>query len=180
MKYWLKDDAHKPGSAKADQARFEYEKRKDFWIGSVYFNESTYPVDKGICSNCKRALADYNYMYSDCGNKEFRLCGRCFDLFSEFTPVITEYCPGCVEDGNNKRFKIWRGVDDYIERNPPRKGWHYELSITPWFDWKTQTDHKQGHIMEVTDDHSEWWVIEVINDDWIVEHCKLPKFRTRG
>lgn len=178
MKYWLEDDAQKPGSAKADLARSEYEQRKDVWMGSVYLNESEYPIDKGICSNCKKAMSGYDYMFTDRKNEEFHLCRECFDLFSKFNPVITAYCPGCVEDGNSKRFEIWKGTKYYIAHNPLPEGWHYELSITNWFDWKKHKDRKQGHIMKVADDRSEWWVMDTINDDWIVEKCTLPKFRS--
>lgn len=180
MPWYLEKDVKKPGSAEADLARFGYEQRKDVWAGSVYLNESTHPIDKGICSNCKMALSGYDYMFTDRENKEFHLCCKCFDLFSKFNTVITEYCPGCVEDGNSKRFWIWRGTKHYIEHNPLPKGWHYELSITNWYDWKKRKDRKQGHIMKVADDRSEWWVYETINDDWIVENCTLPKFRSRG
>lgn len=168
MKWYLEKDANKPGSADSGGARFQYEQRRCAWAGSAYLNQSTYPIDKGLCSNCKKALSGYDHMYTDNENEKFHLCAKCFDLFSKFTPVITEYCPGCVEDGNSKRFKIWRGTKHYVERNPLPEGWHYEISVNFYM---------QGHIMKVADDRSKWWVVDSVNDKWIVENCMFPKFR---
>lgn len=89
---------------------------------------------------------------------EISLCWDCFDLFEKFTPVLVHHYPGCVENGGEFGIHVWRGYDEFLEKHPPSKGWHYELSRT--------------HIMDVTDDGKEWWVLWNARDDLIVRELR--------
>ena len=165
----------------SDLAKREYEARTGFWNGSVYWDgDSKYPVHKGCCSNCGRVMEGWDYCYEEASDGPL-LCGKCFDLFSQFTPVMVKHCPGCVEDGNSKEYRIWRGLKDFIARRPSDQGWHYEYSLQEYWDYKKRRDKRQMTLLDVKDDRSEWWVIEIIHNDMIIDQIlndpiRLKKF----
>lgn len=140
-----------------------FDARKGFWNGNVKIGYNMrQPQIKGYCSNCGKQLVDYDSMFSD---NDISLCGRCFDLFERFTPVLIHHYPGCVENGGEYAIYVWKGYDEFIERHPPSKGWHYELSGT--------------HIMDISDDQKEWWVLWNTRDDSIVKELseRIPKWK---
>lgn len=157
----------------------EYEKRKGFWNGSVYFDDDEYPVHKGHCDHCGVSLEDYDLNYTEETTK-FCLCSMCFKLYKTFTPVIVHHCPGCVEDGGDKRFLEWHGLEDFLERCPPNEGWHYEFSLHTRWDYRRNEYEQRGHIMDVTPDGYEWWVLWNIEDQSIIRDCmKLPLWKAK-
>ena len=133
-----------------------FDARKGFWNGNVEIADRYWEYEiKGYCSHCGRQLIGYYYKYYD---KEISLCNKCFDLFERFTPVLIHYYPGCVENGNSYKIHVWKGYDEFVKSNPPDDGWHYELS--------------ENHIMDVSKDHKEYWVLWIIRDDSIIEELR--------
>lgn len=124
---------------------------------------------KGRCTQCGEALYDYDQNYSD---GRMALCPKCFDDYCTDHKVIIHHCPACVENGNDDKFYEWKGLDRFIEDNPPDEGWVYKYS-------KGGSGH--SYIMIDATHKTEWWVVWHVRDKDIIKELeeRLPLWTSR-
>lgn len=140
--------------SRKEQSVKTLKERKDRYWSKVFGVMSQYHTPEGIerCSNCGLHFEDYQNYY-DFGN-DMLLCYKCMDAFRNLYPILIHHIPGCVERDDIPCY-LWTDLATFLKDKPARSGYHYEYS--------------DDHIMEVSDDGQEWWVI------WNIKHPKIMK-----
>ena len=125
-------------------------------------------LEKGSCCQCGRRLIDYDLNFS---NGKMKLCRDCFEEYSKEHNVIVKHCPSCVEDGGDKIFYHWEGLEKFLEDYPSKDGWAYKFS----------SHGNCGYIMIDALNKIEWWVIWIVDDEEIAKELreKLPEWHPR-
>ena len=128
--------------------------RKDRYWGTVFTLQSQYHTPSGIerCANCGKYFGDYQ-QYFDFGNDQL-LCRPCCDALRDLTPMLIHHIPGFVERDDIPAY-LWKDLATFLKDHPNTPGYHYAYS--------------EDDIMEIKDDHSEWWVL------WHIKHPRILK-----
>jgi len=82
------------------------------------------------------------------------MCRPCAGAAENVVPFIVHHYPGFVERDNLESY-LWTDLPTFLKDHPANDGYHYE--------------YHDLHIMEVSNDQSEWWVL------WNIKHPKVMK-----
>lgn len=152
-----------------DDAKAEFEARRGFWNGSVYFDgDDKHPWHKGHCDNCGLAVDWRGDTYTDV-DTGYLLCWPCFRIYERFHNVMRNYVPAIYDNGGEWKFFEWKGYEDFIRRNPLPEGYHYSLCVDRARDYHTHRDYRFGHLMVYNHDQSEGHAEWVVKNDTIID-----------
>lgn len=125
------------------------------------------------CIRCNKKFEWRERRYYERKNNTAIYCRKCIEEYAKNHIIIRHHYPGCVER-DDAEFYEWKGYDQFLKDNPPDEGWHWEISVDKW-------NRCDDHIMLVSDDGYEWWVIWNSGYDSIREELlkRIPKFKPK-